>query len=427
MSKTENKKTNKKFDVNKLYHDDRFVLIVSVALAVLLWFIVVISVSPEVYQEVNNIPIEIDTESAILKDNGLRIIDVENLTANLTLYGERLHVGNLNSDDFRVVALLDNVTGSGKYVLQLEGYKNSVNEKYKIVEISPSQIEVSFDKYITRKIPITADVVGAGSSDEYIIQSPVVSPSEITVTGPENEVSLITECVVSAEIKEELTATFIKTSDIIMFDENGKEIKSTHISTDIEKAQLRVPVLRKKSMPVSVEFLNVPNGFPVDEIKYALSEQTLEIAGPVAEIDAMETINIGFVDLKNLTPDSIFTFDITLPNGFLNIDNITNITADFSMEGVTTDTFVVNKFTVVNPPQDFVITNVTKRINDVLIVGDKEILKNLKSEDIVVEIDLSDRELSAGQFSVPVNVVVKNNGATWAVGEYVAVVKVSKK
>ena len=116
-------KTKKKFDVNKLYHDDRFILVVAIALAVVFWFIVVISVSPNVYQEVKNVPVKINTESAILKDNGLRVIDGENLLANLTLYGERLHVGNLSAEDFTIEAELDNVTGAGKYVLTLQAYK----------------------------------------------------------------------------------------------------------------------------------------------------------------------------------------------------------------------------------------------------------------------------------------------------------------
>ena len=60
-------------------------------------------------------------------------------------------------------------------------------------------------------------------------------------------------------------------------------------------------------------------------------------------------------------------------------------------------------------------------------MGDQEVLATITGNDVVAEIDLSDRSVKEGQFSIPVNVYLPSKGLVWAVGDYSAVVQVKEK
>jgi len=73
------------------------------------------------------------------------------------------------------------------------------------------------------------------------------------------------------------------------------------------------------------------------------------------------------------------------------------------------------------------VENSLDALSSVRIVGDIDLLGALTADDIVVQVDLSDRNLKKGQFSVPVRVLIPDRGLVWAVGDYTTVVTVTEK
>ena len=78
-----------------------------------------------------------------------------------------------------------------------------------------------------------------------------------------------------------------------------------------------------------------------------------------------------------------------------------------------------------NQPANFDVTVNTQSISNVQIVGDASIIENVSASDIVAEVDLSGSEIAAGQFKVPVNIVIPGKGLVWAKGDYAVVVVVT--
>lgn len=122
-------------------------------------------------------------------------------------------------------------------------------------------------------------------------------------------------CVVKAEVNRELSKTETIRTKIELQDQDGKVVESKYINLDTSTAEVTIPVLKKKEVPVKVEFLNVPPEFPLDELQYTYSQETIEIAGPEEDIDNLSEIHLGYIDMKELGESGAYPFDVELPSG----------------------------------------------------------------------------------------------------------------
>lgn len=138
-------------------------------------------------------------------------------------------------------------------------------------------------------------------------------------------------------------------------------------------------------------------------------------------------ISLGYIDMKELDFSRDYTFDVTLPSGFTNVDHLETVEVLFDETNIEEGQFTINTFTIKNRPASYEVQVTTTRLSNVRILGDKEILSTLTSDDIIAEIDLSERNVQPGQFSVPVKIYLPTRGFVWAVGDYNAIINVKEK
>ena len=204
-------------------------------------------------------------------------------------------------------------------------------------------------------------------------------------------------------------------------------VESKYINLDTSTAEVTIPVLKKKEVPVKVEFLNVPPEFPSDELQYTYSQETIEIAGPEEDIDNLSEIHLGYIDMKELGESGAYPFDVELPSGFINVENIETVVVEFEDHNLTTKNFIIRNITVINEPVNYDITVATRSISGVKMVGRKSVLGSMSAQDIVAEIDVSDREITSGQIKVPVRIYAPTKGLVWASGSYEAIITIKEK
>lgn len=63
-------------------------------------------------------------------------------------------------------------------------------------------------------------------------------------------------------------------------DVDGNELELKYVVSDVTEARVTIPILKKKVVPVRLDFMNVPDGFQVDRLKFTLSNEEIEVAGP---------------------------------------------------------------------------------------------------------------------------------------------------
>ena len=164
---------SKKFSISSLFAKKRFVIVFSVVVAVIAWFIVSIQVSPTITKVISDVPIDFQLDT-ITTTTALKAYTGSDTKIKVSVSGKKYVVDSLTSDSVSVVASLENVTGSGTYTLSLVGRKNDQSGSFSIVSVQPSSVTVDLDTEATKTLPVDLNIVGATvatsqSQDETIV------------------------------------------------------------------------------------------------------------------------------------------------------------------------------------------------------------------------------------------------------------------
>lgn len=155
--------------------------LVSLAIAILLWWAVgrdqLIEIPMTVPLEFLNAP------------GGLEINSNYPFEARVTLRGPERLMQGLNAS--AVHAALDlQGAGPGERTFDLSRNQIHVPRDVKVVQIVPSQFQISFDRSATRTVPVQPRVIGTLLSG-YGITNVSTDPASITIVGPERRVNAI--------------------------------------------------------------------------------------------------------------------------------------------------------------------------------------------------------------------------------------------
>lgn len=416
-----------KFHLDPLWQNNTFFKVISVVTACIIWIVVAMNMKTDIPREIKEVPVTMDNQTSFITRMGLTIIGDESLFVDVTIEGQRLVVGSIKPEDIAVSVDLGSVNGAGNFSLPLVA-ENVSGKDFAISSISPSTVNLKFDRMVTKKFNVDVKMEGLVVPEEgYLMEEAVVSPTQVSVTGPDTDIAKIAKCVVSVDHEGSLTKTTAFTSDIVLLDKDGNKIETSGLTMDVKQAEVTVPILKTVDLPVKVEFLNAPTNLDLEELEYAVSNETVTVAGPVDEIDKYSEIILGYIDFKALDLESNFTFDVELPENFINVAHTETVTVTFDWTDMVAKEFTVTNLSLVNVPSDYDARLLTDRVTKVKIIGPAQVLETMTADDLVGQIDLSKRSVETGQFKTAVTISAPSKNLVWAVGDYTAVVVISEK
>ena len=324
---------------------------------------------------------------------------------------------------------LNNVNQAKDYTLPIEVTKKTNDGDYNINSWSDTEVTLTFDKIVTKQFTLEISTPKLSAADGYILEKPYADLETITVSGPQNVVSRIDRCVMALDNEEELTDSLTVSGAPTLLDKNGAAVISEHLSVDPETVEVTVPVYRTKKLTLEPQFVNVPKGFPLDKLRYTLSQNAIMVAAANDIVDNQDSVILGPIDFRTVDIGKEMTLDVTLPAGFINTENVTSVTITFPTYGLTSKTFSVPKsnFVFENVPSGYEAILTMNLLENVKIVGDSTIISVMTSDDLVASIDLSQVTANKGQYTVPVRVYCQNRVLAWAVGEYTTVITLREK
>ncbi len=408
----------KKSKLNALFKNDIVVLVFSLVLALAIWCIVVVTVSPQTSRVISDVKVVID-ESVSSQFELVPFGDVE-FVVDVTVTGKKYQIsGNqLSKDDIVVRALTTNVNSAGSHNLQLTCESADGSTFYKIDSISQKSINVYFDKMDTRRFPVTPEVVTNGFpivADGFSCGDINLSDSFVDISGPVTELNRIDKVVVRHTLNESLVSNLSSAAQIIPLDKNGNtDFRYLEYSeTDIV---LTIPVFKIKVLETAVYFKNVPDSYLMNQLEYVVSPHKAEFDTSVDEYANTDIYYVGTIDFRKLSPSNTdFTFTYDDPDTEEAVDK--EFVVSVNLAGYTEETFYVES-------DDFVINNPNNikcsltDISDVIIVGKKASLENITEDKISVEINLSDLEINPGETKEVRATVSVDSPDCWVYGTY---------
>ncbi|MCF0127148.1 MAG: hypothetical protein HUJ70_01200, partial [Pseudobutyrivibrio sp.] len=338
-----------KMKKNNLIYNNNFLRIFSIVIAALIWYIVVTTVSQNITVKIKDVPVNFDDfASSSLGKVGLNPINIDkNATVDVLISGNREDVGSLKKEDIKVVPDLSKITVAGVYDVDLFT-ENNQGTNIKVESIFPKQLTIQFDRIASRKFTVEPNVEGISVPEGYMMQPETVSPKEITISGPEIDVSKVYKVVATAEVNKTVEQTYSQKTKIQLLDRDMNVITSKYISSNYDEVNLSVPVLKIKKIPFKFEYLNVPPELPVEDIDYEFTEDYIEVAAPVSDIENLTEINLGYIDINDLKDKNAYKFNVELPQGYINIQNIKDVIVKFDTRNMASANIVVNNIKAVN-------------------------------------------------------------------------------
>lgn len=404
----------------KIFDNNTFVMALSLIVSVLIWVVVAYNIDTSIPTTIRNVPVIVNTGDGNLQRLGLSpVSDVDEFTVDIEVVGPRATVGNIKLSEIQVEAKLNNVTGPGEYELSLEVI-DVRNRQFEIKSVSPETLQLRFDRMTTKTFDIDLRTSGVHILDGYIMEEEYLYPTTVEVTGPATEMEQLSGATAELALEEPISKTATYNVPIKLINDDGDTVESPYFKVSSENTAVTMPVLKKKVIPVTFDYVNIPEGFDTDTIEYTLTPSEIEIAGPEDMLDTMNELHLGYIDMRTLAPDMNMFYNVSLPPDFISVEGIEELNLQFMPDNFAEKELNIDSDSiyVINASDKYEVTIQSKSVSGVVVYGPVEQLEKITEKDLVAQINMSKVEYKIGQVTVPVDIVIPGKSDCWAYGSH---------
>nr|WP_283243557.1 CdaR family protein [Feifania hominis] len=369
--------------------------------------------NPETEKAFKNIPVRIEFAQNNPARDELSIISSKNQKIEISVRGRRSVLDNIQSAEIIAWVDLDDVTEPGEYSLPVQ-ITMPVGDLL-IERKTPSSILVRVDRIVMSEIPVQVSVSGEIDDNNYLRGQTTTDLKTIEVTGPEQELGKIAKAVVDVELQGNVSIEK-QYYPYRFVDADGNTIEPEGVTSETQKIRVSVPVLRKKTVPLRVEFANMSEDWDQSVVTHTIEPDRVEIAGEESVINSISEIVVGKIDLSKVEGTAEFAFDIIYPNGVTSVDSIRSARVTVTVSGMITREFTSDQFVVENLLDSYVAEVVSDPVT-VSLRGLAENLELLTDDDVTLVVDLQNKMLQPGTYEVTPTLRLTEGADVALVGE----------
>ncbi len=411
--------------VTRIIFNNKLVIIISLILSFIIWLVTGMNTGEEITKKISNIPVTIELSDEAI-ESGLKDFTVGNLTAEVTIKGNRLSIGSVTAENIEIVASqASTITSPGTYTLELTAKKVGINTSYEFSSsVYPSTVIVTVDRARELTLPIVNEL-NYSIAQGYYEGTTQYSSDEVVVSGPETELSRIDKAVVAGNIDEDINETKTVNEKIALLDAYGYPVQSDKIELSVKDVDVTIPVDYKKTLKTAVKLYNTGNT-DFDTGFITVSPEEIEIAAPYDELKNITSVDVAQIDMSEISSKTIRKIlTAELPSGWKNISNISSITVSFDMAGYVSKTIEITKFDTSGLAETSTAAVSTKSLS-VMITGKASQIADITADDISAVIDFGNKASGysgTAELNVNINISSQYTGC-WATGKYTASVDI---
>lgn len=293
--------------------------VLSLAIALILWFIIGNVNDPVVTKSFSDIPVQVINEDVLESIN--KVYEVtEGDTVTVTVRGKKSIVNDLQADDFTAVADLSKLSIVNAVPIDVTISKNTGQFNANQLDITMGRIntlKVRIEDREETMVPVTIETIGTPANG-YAIGSKTSSPNMVEVSGSETLVKRLKEIKVQVDVSG--ASKDISTRQSVKFyDQNGDQVESSTIDCETAAVDVKIELWRTKEISVVMSTSGkVKNGYGISAFEY--EPKTVEIAAPDDKLETITELRLDDLDVsgKEESMEQTITLDNTaLPNGVI--------------------------------------------------------------------------------------------------------------
>ena len=379
-------------------------MLVALLGAVLLWLYVVTFVTPEDTFTVSSVPIIIDN----LNSQNLIITQQDKTSLTIDVRTSRIDRNKLNANTISFHADAGKITEPGVYELNCKVvFPEDVGSA---VQISKSEtVTVTVSQFEEKTVDVELKWDGA-LKDGFLMESAAFDPEQITISGPEFDVSQVAQAIVRYNVSD-LEETVEETLPVVFLNEAGEEIQFSSEATNVGRTEvtMTLPVYRTKKLTLALNTVE-GGGIKDENVEIEIKPETIWVKGSDEDLDQLEDVfTIGTLDLASLDDEAEKEerlYALNLPAGISNTINETEVAVTIRVTGVDRQTINVSDIQLVNPPSDHKYQSFTSSVR-VIVRGSKADMKRILADEnngVYIRVDLTEYT-DTGVYLIPAEVV----------------------
>lgn len=390
-------------------------LILAFIIACALWIIISVLTFDTITNRINGIDVQ-TSPTDFMTQNNLQITSELSEKVSIVIEGKRYDISDLKASDFTAEVDLSSVRSAGSYVLPLI-VNSKTNRQLSITNTQPEHVSVTFDEIISKEFPVTgtADV---SLPQDYYLGDITVSPATVTLTGSASMIQKVTRVEAQSTRHGNITESVQTGSDIIVYGSSGVISEGVTVSTD--GITVNIPIFKKKELPLKFSIVNAPSNFDLNSLKFDIQPTSITVASPDESINNISELDIGSIDLYEITLNATSYIPIVLPEGYKNLSGNTSARIEWDIADYNKLDFYipVENIQINNRPNNFDVSLITNTLK-VTIIGPSERIAGIAATDITATANLLGTQLREGTQDVSVSVQIKGTRQScWASGEY---------
>ena len=378
---------------NFIKKQDFLLKLLSLALSIVLWAVVMDIDNPERNMRFDDVPVRVIGASQLKASTGLELIEGENTTVTVSLRGQSKSVGEVRASQITATVDISGLTEANEYDLPVtvSVSKSGVETNY----VNPGKVHVRVDRVESKDVPIEVNVTG----------KPTAATKKVTVFGPATDLAQVAKAVAAVDVTGRNSSLTNYECRITLYDQDGAAFTSNYITSQTEKIKVSVPIYRVNKIPLTV-ILKDGGSLTQNQVQCVIDPENVEvIASDQAVLSDIKEINLGEIDLGSVhtgTPISMSIKD-KLPSGVSLVSGqpeTANVT--ISVDGVATRKVQVSKFAWNDTAQEntpYTVNILTKSV-EMELRGSESQLKKVDVNNLSIGLTYDSVSLGVGRHTV---------------------------
>ena len=427
-------KKGKKSLSEKLIYNNKFVMFVSVSLAIIIWVSVKINYSTEITRVVSDVRINLNT--SMFSETGYKyFVDEEQLYVDVEISGKAYNINPnvISKDNIIVTASEVYVDSPGHKLISLNARIDGGNGTAQVVSVNPSSIAVYYDREVTDVFNVEAQITNNPDTlvnEDYIFSGLIPSKSTVEITGPETVLAQLEKVYFSATAdKSELPFKENTALDAVLKYEFNGNADAYYLSCPAfskENPKVTVVVKAQKTIPTAIKYVNQPSAYTASDDNIRIDPETVRILGSTGSKENRYLVEtVDFRTLSNKKNVFEYTCDETQSADKL-IDNIETFTVTIDFSDLSSKKFDPEGCTVVYVGRDdsyeYKLDFSGFENESITVIGPYDSLAALTAESIQIEInaDVLTRAIDNSQTVEISNISIQSEQKNdcWIYGTY---------
>ncbi len=357
--------------------------LLSLILAISLWFYVVAVENPPTKVKVSSVPIKLLNQES-LNQRGLAINTDEDYFLDVVIQGARSDVLEVSADDITATADLFGYNLGENYI----PVTVTVPDKVTLADQKTNLITVKIERMVSVYKPLEVQFSGK-ARDKY--EATVVSktPEEVEVRGARAQVAKVDKVVATVEVDRLSQYAQIFTEDLSAIDARGNAVKNVSLSANsatieaasyaVKEVELEAETTGEVAKQYQIMNINIPEKIKIKGTKKALAK--------------VNKVTAEVTDLSGITATSDIPLKLKLPDKVMVADESKDASISVTIKGISQKSFDVDA-------QDIEITGapegssaaINSQSVSLKVAGKESVIQDITASDLKLKVDVTGLE-----------------------------------